>query len=159
MEGTAVWMIVRVVLILAALGVAVILTGLVLNRPPLFDAPGIGVRLKTYFTTHTAELRDGHAFPELRLRRDARAPEVLLADAKRAVQMLGWTLEQNGDAGSLHAVVTSRLWRFKDDVYITVRGDARGSELYIRSESRVGRGDLAANERHVLDLLAAMNVN
>lgn len=154
-----VWMVIKAVLIIVALAVVVVLAALALNRPPLFDAPGIGTRLKTYFTTHTAELRENHAFPELRLRRDARTPEVLLADAQQAVQALGWTLEQDREAGSLHAVVTSRLWRFKDDVYITVRGDARGSEVYIRSQSRVGRGDLAANQRHVLDLLAAMKVN
>lgn len=152
------WMAFRVVLILVALGVVFLIVAVALNRPPLFDAPGFGTRLKTYITTNTAELKVDHVFPELRIRNDARAPGALLAAAREAVQTLGWSLEDDAAAGTLHAVVTTRLWRFKDDVHISVQSEAGGSVLHVRSQSRVGRGDLGANARHVMDLLSGMAV-
>ena len=51
-----------------------------------------------------------------------------------------------------HATVTSQLLRFVDDVHIELRVAACGTELHVRSQSRIGRGDFGANARHVMEL-------
>lgn len=158
MDLTVIWLALRVLLILAFVITALLITTIALNHPPLFDPPGFKTRLKTYFTTHTAELREDHPFPELRTWHDRRSPENLLNVARQAAQSLGWSVELEPDTGLVHAVVSTPLWKFKDDVYIKVHSKAGGSVLSVRSESRVGRADLAANSRHVLDLLAAMDI-
>ena len=49
----------------------------------------------------------------------------------------------------LHAEVTSRIFRFVDDLEIAIVGD---SEIVVRSSSRVGRSDLGVNRNRVEDL-------
>ena len=145
--------ILRAVLILALLPVLFVGASLAWNHPPLLDAHGIGVRLKTYFTTHVAETRVNHPFPELRPRHFNVSPALVLSFGARALPQLGWPLSsQQPDAHTVTAVATTLLWRFKDD--ITLRADATpdgGSILYVRSESRVGKGDLGANVRRVIN--------
>ena len=54
----------------------------------------------------------------------------------------------------LHAVVTTKLWKYKDDVVIQIQpAQPSGSWLWVRSSSRVGKGDLGANTRHIMDLV------
>jgi len=52
----------------------------------------------------------------------------------------------------VHAVATTRLLRFKDDVELLV--DADGGVIHYRSASRVGHSDLGVNRRR-MDALAA----
>lgn len=47
--------------------------------------------------------------------------------------------------GYLHAVFTTALFRFKDDVQFEQEGDT----VHVRSASRVGYGDLGANRKRV----------
>jgi len=54
----------------------------------------------------------------------------------------------------VHAVVTSRLWRFKDDVEVVI--DAQERLIHLRSASRVGKGDLGVNRRRAVGLFAAI---
>ena len=54
--------------------------------------------------------------------------------------------------GYLHYVVTSRLWRFKDDVEIELEGDV----VHVRSASRVGHGDMGVNRARVEALRKAL---
>jgi len=144
----------RAALILALLPVLFVGASLAWNHPPLLDTPGIGARLKTYLTTHVAETREKHPFPELRPRTFAVPPALLLSFGAQVLPQLGWPLSsQQPDPHTLRAVATTLLWRFKDD--ITLRIDAApegGSVLYVRSESRVGKGDLGANVRRVIDV-------
>jgi uncharacterized protein (DUF1499 family) len=49
-------------------------------------------------------------------------------------------------------VVVSPLWRFKDDVEVQLQPTRVGVQVDVRSRSRVGKGDLAANTRHILEL-------
>ncbi len=143
------------VLIFAALLVA----GIVANRLPLSDPPGLAARLSTYLNTHVAETSDDSPFAELRLRR-YEAPEGLLFDiVRRAVLGLKWEIANiDAEKKELQAVVTTKVWRFKDDVIVQVRPtQPSGSVLWARSVSRVGKGDLGANTRHVMDLVEAVN--
>lgn len=142
-----------IVLIVAP--VLAVVGGLLANRVPLFDPPGLAERLAAYLTTNVAETSPAPRFPELAEPRFDAAPDRVLAATAAAIDALGWERTPSATAGEHHAVVTTRLWRFRDDVLVRVEAAGEGgSRLVIRSSSRVGRGDLGANARHILDLVS-----
>jgi len=151
-------LLVLAVLVLITLPVLLLAAGLVANRVPLLDSPGPGQRLRTYFTANVAETAADAAFPELRAPPFDVSPEELIRAVETASQRLGWGLGPVDRAqGTLTAVVTTALWHFKDDVEIRVLPAPEGGVmLQVRSASRVGKGDLGANTRHILDLLEAV---
>jgi uncharacterized protein (DUF1499 family) len=151
--------IVRWLLIAVVVFVVLLAAGVIGNRLPLSDPPGAGVRLNTYLNTHVAETSEDAAFPELRTRRYLLPADVLYAKVKEAVaRMPGWEIADSADdRRELHAVVTTTIFRFKDDVTVAVIPEPGGRQaLKVRGESRVGKGDLGANTRHVLDLYNAL---
>lgn len=140
-------------LFLLVAAMCLLIGGLVLNNPPLGQAPGTWPRLKHYLTQNVAETRRNHEFPELELRCYRLSPAQLYARLEHSLELLDWQIsERNLQQYTLHAVITSRLFQFQDDLYIELRPASCGTELYIRSQSRVGKGDLAANTRHILTL-------
>ena len=143
--------------IISILVLGLIAGGLIANRPPMMDPPGLWTRLVTYLATHVAETRPDHPFPELRPRFYALPPDRLYATAREAIAGLGWGIASEDPPGlCLTAVVESALWHFKDDVVVCVEPTEGGSTLRLRASSRIGRGDLAANTRHLLDLYAGI---
>ncbi len=146
---------------LTVITVGSLLTALVRNNPPWGQPPGFGSRLVTYLNSHVAETHAASEFPELRPRTyPGLLPDHLFGVVDQAATKLGWeVLERNVQRHTLRAVATTPIMRFQDDVGITIvpTDDKRGSVLFVRSESRVGRGDLAANTRHVLDLYAQLD--
>ena len=151
--------IVKIVLGLLVLAIALLAGGVVLNRLPISDPPGSFVRLYTYLNTHVAETIEGSPFPELRPRQYSLPADVLFAKVKEAMQQMPrWeVVETADDRRELHAVVTSGLFRFKDDVVATVVPLPGGRPaVMVRAVSRVGQGDLGTNTRHVMDLYDAL---
>jgi len=144
----------------AAIGLMLTAGAIVLNRVPLTAPPGPWQRLSRYLGHHVAQTSPGSRFPELRIRRYPVAADVLFADVERAVQHLGWTVRERDPARrELRAVVVTPLLGFRDDILIRVNAEGgHASSLYLHSQSRVGRGDLGANTRHILDLYAALRV-
>jgi uncharacterized protein (DUF1499 family) len=71
------------------------------------------------------------------------------------MEQLGWR-EIQVDDDELRAVVVSALFRFRDDIRVRLEATEEGTRLHVRSASRVGKGDLAANARHVIDLISAV---
>lgn len=131
--------------------------GLVSNRPPMMDPPGFRARLAVYLGSNVAETRAGHPFQELRPRRYPLDAERLYAASRDTLRELGWALgSEDPGAHSLKAVITTGLWRFQDDVQVRIEGGVGEGTVWVRSSSRVGRGDLAANTRHVLDFYAGL---
>lgn len=148
------WLVLAVVVFVVLLA-----AGIVGNRLPLGEPPGAAVRLETYLNTHVTETSPSSPFPELRTRNYALPADVLFAKVKEAVGRLPrWEIASSSDERrEVHAVVTTKLFRFKDDVTIAVVPEPGGRPaLMVRGESRVGKGDLGANTRHVLDLYAAL---
>lgn len=128
---------------------------LLLNRAPWLDPPGPAARLRLYLLTNVAETRADHLRPELR-------PLVLpLTEAqardrvRQAVARLGWSAPRE-HGGALRTVVRTPLLGFADDVEVRLEPVEAGVRVQVRSASRVGRGDLGANTRHVMDLLAEL---
>jgi hypothetical protein len=124
-----------------------------LNGASLFQPPGPMVRLSTYLGQNVVELSADAEFPELRLREYPLPAQELCDLIPAALDDLRWRWQRDNGC-NYFAVVTTPLLKFQDDVHITVEsmGEAR-SHLHVRSQSRVGKGDLGANRRHVLDLI------
>ncbi len=76
----------------------------------------------------------------------AEAYQIALATAQR----LDWEIYyQNPGLGQIEAVDTTLWFGFKDDIVIRVSETGSGSQLDLRSVSRVGKGDLGANARRI----------
>lgn len=149
----------QVVFFLVLLGIALIAAGIIANRLPLTEPPGLLTRLSTYLNTNVAETQESSPFPELRARRYEAPPELLFDVARRAAQNLKWEITVlDATKKEIQAVVTTKVWGFKDDVTVQIQpAQPSGNWLWIRSASRVGKGDLGANTRHVLDLIQAVD--
>jgi uncharacterized protein (DUF1499 family) len=78
------------------------------------------------------------------------APERVFAEALAVAQSLGWEVtSQNAASGEIKAVATTKMFRFKDDVTVTIGREAGGVIVNLRSRSRIGKGDLGANARRI----------
>lgn len=65
---------------------------------------------------------------------------------------MGWEVyHEDRNLGVIEAVDTTAIMAFKDDIVIRVRSNASGSLLDLRSVSRVGVGDLGANQQRIAD--------
>ncbi len=150
----------QVVFFLAVVWASLLAAGLISNDLPWSDPPGMGTRLLTYLSTNTAETTPDSAFPELRPRTYA-APAALMFDvARRAAEALHWKLNTvESEERKIEAVATTRVIKFKDDVTIWVEADGEErSTLFARSASRVGKWDLGANTRHIMDLFETVDI-
>jgi len=67
-----------------------------------------------------------------------------------AGEELGWDVTaEDRTQGEIRAVATTPLFRFKDDVTVTVTREGEGAQVSVRSHSRIGKGDLGANARRI----------
>lgn len=135
-----------------------ILGGILLNRPMLFEAPGFLTRLAIYLRYNVAETTASPLLPELKIRRYKVSQEAMKEVVERTLSRLArWkVVKAEPEVGVYQAVVTTPLWRFKDDVAILITDQDEGVEVYLHSSSRVGRGDLGANRRHILEFYEAL---
>lgn len=81
-----------------------------------------------------------------------KAPVYQVFDAAlAAARDLGWEqLEEDRPNGKIFAVETTRIFRFKDDIVITIQPDGAGGAIVnVRSHSRVGKGDFGTNARRI----------
>ncbi len=70
--------------------------------------------------------------------------------ALATAQALGWEVTaQDRDQGEIRAVATTPVFRFKDDVTITISREGEGAVVNVRSHSRIGKGDLGTNARRI----------
>ena len=148
-----------VLFVLVIIFIALLALGVRGNHLPMDDPPGSFLRINTYLNTHVAETKEGSPFPELRTRSYTLPADVLYAKVKEAIGRLPrWEVAESADdRREVHAVVTSALFRFKDDVKASVVPQPGGRPmLVVRSESRVGKGDLGTNTRHIMDLHDAL---
>jgi len=74
--------------------------------------------------------------------------------ALETAESMGWDIVASDDrAGIVEAIDTTRIFRFKDDIVIRVRGTAQGSRIDIRSRSRLGRSDLGKNAARIREYI------
>lgn len=147
-------LVVAVVVVIAVALVAAALNG---NRVALTRPPGVMARLALYLGHNVATTGAGERLPELRPLLLRGVDEQLLDAVAEACRELGWHNVRVDSAGlRVEAEVVSALFRFIDDVSIELVPGGDSLEARVRSASRVGRGDLGANARHVMDLRDAL---
>lgn len=97
------------------------------------------------------------AYPEVRtLESDVAAGE-MFNRAQAALEDMGLEIvNANATAGIIEATATTFWFGFKDDVVVRVRGTDGGSEVDVRSVSRVGLSDLGANARRIRQILGRL---
>jgi len=135
--------------------IAILFFTLYRNDAHLFEEPGLQKRLATFFTTNVAETKDDHLFEELRTPVFSSSAGKTYQRVLDAATELGWVVDSHDrDNQNATFVVSSPVFLFKDDVFVQVKFISMDqSSLYIRSSSRKGRGDLAANSSHVQKLI------
>ena len=105
----------------------------------LFDLGGAAQR----------QQRDG--FPDLGSLQLSESPADVLERCREAAESLGWTITLvDAEALRLEAYDTTSVFRFVDDVVVRVRPSSTGSVVDLRSNSRVGGGDLGANAARII---------
>ncbi len=116
---------------------------------------------KRDWTTNWARTDPQAAAPDLR-------PLELPADPASVQQtVIAWVDEQpqwtvleksEGAPHRLHLVRRTRLWRFPDDVHVTIEASpsGEGSLLKAESRSRFGKGDLGQNPRNLKELIRGL---
>lgn len=125
------------------------------NDAHLFQPPGVSQRLKVFLTTNVAETRDDHQFSELKTPVYTLSPTDLYKKMLESAINLDWQVFEN-DVDNLTAsfIVQSVAFAFKDDITVKVNViNETQSSLYVRSESRLGHADFAANSAHIQALL------
>ncbi len=89
-------------------------------------------------------------YPDLSTIESSLSPSDAFSRAAEVAIELNWQI-YNSDPrnGMLEAAYTSFWFGFTDDVVIRIRPTASGTEIDLRSVSRVGRGDLGANAKRI----------
>ena len=89
-------------------------------------------------------------YPDLHPQRFQQAYERVFDGALATARDLGWEVTGADPAqGEIRAVATTRVFRFKDDVTLTVARAGDAVTVGMRSHSRIGKGDLGANARRI----------
>ena len=99
------------------------------------------------------------AYPDLRERLyDMPPDQTLQLAAAVASRIPRWKVVSTDRAGRVvHVEIRTAIGLFTDDLTIHVHPEGRNSRVTIRSRSRVGRGDLGENARHIRALQTAMD--
>jgi uncharacterized protein (DUF1499 family) len=112
------------------------------------------VLLRAWPVINVVETGRTPEYPDIQPRRYQERKERVSEAARRAVEQLPrWVLgSQDSGQGVIRAEVTSRLFRFVDDVQIRIEEQDGLTVVNVRSASRVGRGDFGQNARHIRSL-------
>lgn len=90
-----------------------------------------------------------HSYPDLHPLRLALPQAVVYQAAVAEAQAQGWTITDAEPPHRFEAISYTPWLRFADDVAIVVEPLDDGSQVRMRSASRVGRGDLGQNARRI----------
>ncbi|MDX1735586.1 MAG: DUF1499 domain-containing protein, partial [Halioglobus sp.] len=130
------------------------------SDPPVFVAAGRerGPNANTLAIKPEVIEQQLAAYPDLATIESALPPGDAFERALSVAQELGWQVyHQDRAAGTIEAVETTSIMAFKDDVVIRIRAAAPGSEIDLRSVSRVGQGDIGANAARIRSFASAFS--
>lgn len=89
-------------------------------------------------------------YPDIQPQRLNQPFDKVFDAALATAQAMGWEIrETNREQGVIEAIAMVRLFRFKDDVTVTITRDGEAAVVNVRSKSRVGKGDLGVNARRI----------
>lgn len=90
------------------------------------------------------------AYPDLKTGHSTLDLTNAFTRATSVAREMGWEITlSDPQAGIIEAVATTRIMAFKDDIVIRIKPDKTGTQLDLRSASRVGQSDLGANARRI----------
>lgn len=96
-------------------------------------------------------------YPDLRPQKFDVDRETVFAAAVEVLTTMGIAIKSKDPAsGTITGVATTRIFRFKDDVTLSLSREGNATVVNIRSASRVGKGDLGVNARRIRRLQAAL---
>lgn len=89
------------------------------------------------------------------------ADRVLAAASESVEAMERFSLVSvDEEAGIVEATADTRSGRFTDDITVRVEANGDGGAIvFVRSQSRVGKGDFGQNARNIVALQQAMDMN
>ena len=97
------------------------------------------------------------AYPNVRPLYLQMAPPQAFARALDVARAMGWEIvAADAASGRIEATATTLWFGFKDDIVVRVVPQGGGSRIDVRSVSRVGKSDIGANARRVLDYLTRL---
>jgi uncharacterized protein (DUF1499 family) len=99
------------------------------------------------------------AYPDIAPFISALPPAQLFAKAESAARAAGWEIVADAQAGRLEATATTLIYAFKDDMVIRIVAKDSGSQLDMRSMSRVGLSDVGANAKRIREFFAALKAS
>ena len=100
------------------------------------------------------------AYPDIAPFISALAPAQLFVKAEGAARAAGWEIvAADAQAGRIEATATTLIYAFKDDIVIRIAPKDSGSQLDMRSMSRVGLSDVGANAKRIREFLAALKAS
>lgn len=95
-------------------------------------------------------------YPDLQAQHFKAPPDKAFDAALALARASGWEVVMAsavppapGKTREIRAVATTKLWRFKDDVTISIDPEGDGSVVNVHSQSRIGKGDFGANARRI----------
>ena len=150
----------KIFLVVVLLVVAITFFTLYRNGANLVEPPGAVKRLAVFLSTNSATTDDNHPLAELRTPTFNIDAKVLYPQVIDAAADLGWgVLAHDSDALDANFVVRSPALLFEDDLYVQVKsmGDQQSS-LHMRSASRKGGADFAANSGHIQKLVKQLRI-
>jgi hypothetical protein len=120
---------------------------------PWLIQPYFGARLQRAGATNIAATSEQAPWPELRPRRYGRPVAEVAQAVPRVIEQLGWRLAGQ-EPFAAEVPVAGGL--FTDDLRVTLAEVDQQTVVNVHSSSRVGRGDLGENRRHVLQFFTAL---
>lgn len=122
---------------------------------PWLAVPRFGERYARGSTNNIIETSAAADWPELKPRRyTATLPETTSA-VVATMEQLGWPILDRQD-GAIAAEVPIMGGLTYDDFKITLTEQNGTTEVNVRSSARIGRGDLGANRRHVVQFFIVL---
>ncbi len=122
-------------------------------------SPQFSRRFATAMTQHEAQTSESPEFSELKTRiYSAPGEQVFKSAVELASGIPKWTLaSQDESSGTIKAVWTSTLRKYKDDITITIRRENNQTRVDAHSISREGQGDIGMNRHHLKTFLTALD--
>ena len=97
------------------------------------------------------------AYPEIKSKIINVPKDVVYSAAYSTLSEMGMEIITEDEAGGvIEATYTSQWFGFKDDVAVRISEQGEGSQIDVRSVSRVGLSDLGANAARIRDILAGI---
>lgn len=130
------------------------------TNPPAFvalaDARKAAPNGLDYKGAEIAE-KQKQAYPDIGPLPSNLTPAELFVKAEAAARAASWDIAAaDVQAGRIEATVTSLIYGFKDDMVIRITPAVGGSQLDIRSMSRMGLSDVGMNAKRIREFVASL---